>query len=306
MRSRLAGLSLIASATLIAGTATASTIPASQFWFDVAPNVGAPFSVLTGCTPVLSGSADGGTCGSETSGPGYAATSGGIGTDSYLPVTPGGVALGPGTAVDADSTWSSGAETGSIAKMVYSFEATGPTSEDFIPVDIISSGLAATTGDARADLSLVIRDTGGDGNIPGGDPDPDSSAPLLDLTAVCAYGSCVTSWNTPNNQLTDMLCVVNGDNYTVTITATTEAGPGYAATNSASAMIDPVIKLDPPPPASCSTGNNPLSEFDVVAGPGASTGVVASVPEPDPRGLAAFAMLAIVVLASRRRRVPLV
>ena len=74
---------LTAIATLASGTALGATpIPPAEFTFDVSQGgIG-----LSDCMPhptLL-----GGLCGSETSGPGFAATSGGIGTESYLPVTP--------------------------------------------------------------------------------------------------------------------------------------------------------------------------------------------------------------------------
>jgi len=97
---------ILIAATLLVRTATGAPIPPAEFTFDVT-------QVLPGCSPPR-GTPLGGICGSEVSGPGFAATSGGIGTQSYLPVTPGGTALGTGTAVDALSNWTSGAAVHSM------------------------------------------------------------------------------------------------------------------------------------------------------------------------------------------------
>jgi hypothetical protein len=265
---------------LAARTAMADPIPPATFTFDVAQS----WTLLPGCTP-FTGSPSGGTCGSETSGPGYAATSGGIGTPSFLPLTPGGTDLGPGTAVDASSDWSSGSKVYSAAILTYSFQATGPSSVAFIPIDVLSTGLTSVSGNGYSLLSLVIKDQGTD---------------LLDLTAHCAWGKCVSDWGTPGNLLTDMLCVANGDNYTITIKALTSAGQGGGGkTSTASAILDPVIKLDPPSPATCTAGV-PLSELSIHTSPGTSTGT--SVPEPAPLVLAASGALGLALLSLGRRR----
>jgi hypothetical protein len=78
-------------------------LPPATFIFDVIQGN----TVVSGCTSG-GGVAGGGSCGSESSGPGYALTSGGIGTASYVPTTPGGIPLGTGTVADAVSTWTSG------------------------------------------------------------------------------------------------------------------------------------------------------------------------------------------------------
>ncbi len=286
---------LLAVATVAARTAIGEVpLPATDFVFDVSHDG----SVLPGCTP-HGGSSLGGTCGSESGGPGFAATSGGIGTPSYLPLTPGGTVLGTGTAVDTLSAWSAGGANRSMAFMSYAFEASGPATVNFIPIDIISTGLAAAVGDATATLSLVIRDQGGDANIPAGVHDPDPAAALLDLTAKCSHGGCVTSWNSSNHRLTDLLCVVNGDNYTLDISSVTTTGSSLQGNGDfASAVLDPVIKLDPPYPTTCPLDVSP-SLIRIRTGPGASTGV--GVPEPSGLSLAGIAAIAL-ALALRRAR----
>jgi len=281
-------------ATLAAAAAQAAPLPPAHFIFDVTQGS----TVLPGCTPPR-GTPLGGICGSETSGPGFAATSGGIGTPSYLPVTPGGTVLGTGTAVDAISTWTSGASIRSTAIMTYSFEATGPASVDFIPIDVISKGLTSVVGDGTATLYLVIRDAGTEANIPRGVSDPDPSGPLLDLTAKCKHGSCTSNWGVPGHSLTNMLCVVNGDHYTLTIVAKTTASSGWkGSANSASAVLEPELEIDPPYPTSCPTNVNP-SELKITTSPGASTGV-RGVPEPS--GLSLAVVAAIGLGLSMRRR----
>jgi hypothetical protein len=288
---------LMAMATLATGTALgANPIPPAQFTFDVTQGG----TVVSGCMPhptLL-----GGTCGSETSGPGFAATSGGIGTASFLPVTPGGTVLGPGTAVDAFSNWSSGGAIHSMATMTYSFQASGPSSVDQIPVDVISKGLVDLVGDSTASLSLIVRDHGPDNNIPHGVPDPDTSGALLDLTAKCSNGKCsVDSWgNAPDHELTNLLCLVNGDTYTLTIKARTSAASGWqAAPDTGLAVLEPVLKIDPPTQPNCPITVDPHL-LKVVTGPGASTGVPSGVPEPSALSLAAFAAIGLAFAARRR------
>jgi PEP-CTERM motif len=284
-------LVLVAATLVVTTTAMGAPIPPAEFTFDVTQGS----TLLPGCSSPR-GTPLGGICGSEISGPGFAATSGGIGTQSYLPVTPGGTVLGTGTAVDALSNWSSGAAVRSSATMSYSIEATGPASVNFIPINVISTGLAAVAGDGTATLSLVIRDAGTDANIPPGVHDPDPSGPLLDLTATCRDGSCTSNWGTPGHRLTDSLCVVNGDNYVVTISAKTSAASSSRSMNSASAVLEPVVVLDPPYPTSCPVDVS-LSELKITAGPGASTG---SVPEPSALGLLAIAATGLALHARRR------
>ena len=290
---------LVAIATLASGAALGATpIPPAEFTFDVSQGS----TVVSGCMPhpMLLG----GTCGSETSGPGFAATSGGIGTASYLPVTPGGTVLGTGTAVDALSNWTSGGAIHSTATMAYSFEATGPSSVDLIPVDVISKGLVDLVGNSTASLLLTVRDQGGDANIPPGVPDPDPNGPLLDLTANCSHGKCnFDSWGSaPGHELTNLLCVVNGNNYVLTIQVSTTAAPWHGTQDSASAVLDPVIVLDPPTQPDCPITVDPRL-LKVTTGPGASTGVASGVPEPSTLSLAAFAAIGL-AFATRRRRTP--
>jgi hypothetical protein len=289
----------MAIATLASRAALGATpIPPAEFTFEVSQGG----IVLSDCMPhptLL-----GGTCGSETSGPGFAATSGGIGTASYLPVTPGGTVLGTGTAVNALSDWTSGGAIHSNATMTYSFQATGPSSVDLIPVAVISKGLLDLVGNSTASLSLIVSDRGPNGNIPHGVPDPDPPGPLLDLTANCSHGKCsFDSWGSaPGHELTNVLCVVNGDNYALTIKAMTSAASGQGTQESASAVLDPVIKLDPPTQPHCPITVDPRL-LKVVTGPGASTGVPSGVREPSTLSLAAFAAIGL-GFAARRRRTP--
>jgi hypothetical protein len=276
---------LLGITTLGAGGTFAGPIPPAHFTYDVIHGR----KVLADCTAFL-GSSAGGTCGSEGSSPGYAATSGGIGTPSYLPM------LGTGTAVDATSDWKSGAWVFSNAAMTYSFEATGPAGDNLIPIDVLSTGLIGSSRDAAAYLSLVISG-----------PDSGHQGPLLDLTALCLGDNCFSDWSTPSHELTDGLCVVNGDIYTVTIEAATAAGPGkrrrWHQDGGASAELDPKIILDPPTVADCPlTGS--LSEYTLETGPGASTGYLASaVPEPSVLSLAALGALGLAgALGLHRRR----
>lgn len=290
-----ASATLLGMTAFLAARAFAVPIPPANFTYDVSSGG----SILGGCAPAAT--SVGGTCGSEGSSPGYAATSGGIGTASYLPVTPGGTVLGNGTAVDAMSTWTAGASVASNAVITYSFEATGPANVDYIPVDVLSTGLLSASGDGTAHLTLVISDSGTDANIPPGVPD-NGPGTLLTLTASCADGSCISDWYTANNVLSDQFCVVNGDNYTITIDASTTAGPGAGGKNSASAVLDPRIILDPPYPTVCNPAV-PLSQLGVDTGPGASTGFLeVGVPEPSVLSLAAIGMLGMGGLALRRRR----
>jgi hypothetical protein len=291
-------LALALVGALATGVAFADApIPPADFSFDVTQGNHSLF----GCMPHAG--LNGGTCGSETSGPGFAATSGGIGTPSYLPVTPDGTVLGTGTAVDALSDWKSGASVRSVATLNYFFEASGPSNVDFIPIDVLSRGLVAASGNATSYISLSVWDAGGDANIPPGVPDPDPKGPLLDLTAKCSHGVCTSSWGS-GMELTDGLCVVNGDNYEIKISAiTTARGSAHSAPDSASALLDPVIKLDPPYPKTCPV-SVPISALSLRTGPGASTGVAA--PEPSTLSLAGIAALGFVCMTRlRRRRQPL-
>ena len=122
---------------------------------------------------------------------------------------------------------------------------------NLIPVDVISKGLVDLVGNSTASLSLTVLEQGGDGNIPHGVPDPDSPGPLLDLSAKCSHGKCsFDSWGSaPGHELTNLLCVVNGDNYALTIQVTTSAAPWQGTQDSASAVLDPVIILTLPLPA---------------------------------------------------------
>jgi hypothetical protein len=276
---------------LAAGTAVAAPLPPATFFFDVTQGN----TVVPGCTP-LGGAAAGGTCGSEMSGPGFAATSGGIGTPSYLPVTPGGTLLGPGTAVDAVSNWSSGAAVQSNSILTYSFEASGPSNVNFIPIDVLSTGQLSVTGNSTAELSLVVREEGAGASV----------TPLLDLLAYCAYGTCVSDWGHSGGQLTNLLCVANGDDYQITISAVTTAGKSqYGPVDNALAALDPVIKLDPPYPASCPVPADP-SQIQITTSAGTSTGIVSSVPEPSGLSLAGLGALGLLLFSRRRRAAPVV
>jgi hypothetical protein len=259
-------------------------LPPATFIFDVTQGN----TVVAGCTS-LGGIPGGGSCGSESSGPGFALTSGGVGTASYVPATPGGIPLGTGTVADAVSNWTSGKSVLSTALISYSFEASGPSSVTYIPIDVLSTALLSVTGNSTAEVSLVIR----------GEGPQDTSAPLLNLLAFCANGRCLSDWGTPGSELTNLLCVANGDSYNITITAITSAGKGqYGPTDTASALIDPVIKLDPPYPTSCPVPVDP-SQIRITTSAGTSTGV--SVPEPSGVSLAALGALGLCLFSRRRR-----
>jgi hypothetical protein len=158
-----------------------------------------------------------------------------------------------------------------------------------IPVDVISKGLVDLVGNSTASLSLTVLGQG--------------HSPLLDLSAKCSHGNCsFDSWDgAPGRELTNLLCVVNGGDYVLTVEASTTAAPAHGTQDSASAVLDPVIKIDPP------TSDCPITVdphlLKVTTGPGASTGVSigAGVPEPSTLSLAAFAAIGL-GLASRRRR----
>src|ERR1700722_20038827 len=261
-------------------------LPPATFIFDVTQGN----TVVSGCTS-FGGAAGGGSCGSGSSGPGYALTSGGIGTASYVPATPGGIPLGTGTVADAVSNWTAGKSVLTTSLISYSFEASGPSSVTYIRIVVLSTALLSVAGNSTAEVSLVIR----------GEGPQDTPAPLLNLLAFCANGRCLSDWGTPGSELTNLLCVANGDSYNITISAITTAGKGqYGPANSASALIDPVIKLDPPYPTSCPVPVDP-SPIRITTSAGTSTGV--SVPEPSDLSLAVLGALGL-CLPRRRRRVP--
>lgn len=280
----------LAIAVLFTANASAAPVPPPDFSYDVV-SFDDVFSVLPGCTALFTESNTGGACGSTTSGPGYAATSGGLGTPSYIP------ALGTGTAVDAVSTSSGDQFNVSNAMLTYSFEATGPTGTPFIPIDVLSTGLLTSSGDGTALLSMLITDSGTDANIPHGVPDPDDWHSVF-LTESCSQYGCSGPWGTSGQQLTTPLCVVNGDNYEISIDALTTAGSGGGGNNSASALLDPEIKVDPPAPITCPESVDPTL-FTIDTSPGTSTGI--SVPEPSSLGLSTIGLLAL-GFGMRRRR----
>jgi hypothetical protein len=270
-----------AAAALLGGSALADdSLPPAKFYYDVSQG----HSPLEGCSQHHS--TIGGSCGSESSGPGYAITSGGIGSPSYVPVTPGDTVLGTGTAVDSTSSWTEGSGIRSVAAMSYVFQASGPSNVGYIPIDVLSTGLVAASGDAASFVKLAIYDE-----------DANSHSPVLDLTAKCSHGECWSAWN--GSELTNSLCVANGSDYLVKVVAVTRASAG-SGTDTSSALLDPVIKLDPPAPKTCPI-SVPISEFTLRVSPGASTGVAA--PEPSTLSLMLGALAGFGLLTLWRRRV---
>ena len=165
-----------------------------------------------------------------------------------------------------------------IGSMSYYFSVGGPqVPGGEIAVNIFSAGAAKVSGSGFASAFLLITDTGPDAGS-GGLSDPNEGVQDTHFTSLnCIGGACQSiggSWN-----LTDDLCLTQGDQYKITIVTQATA---RALNSLASASIDPRITVDPvaggDPQMPCFQPSNP-SAYPIAISAAASTGS-SSVPEP--------------------------
>ncbi len=227
---------------------------------------------------------------------GTAQTSGGIpGTAGYDGLS--------GTSVSAQAANGqvpvSGPDRGmpikTVSVMDYFFTVTGPG--NYIPITVISEGLAELTGKGYAYADLTIRDEG---------QNPASSGPYHGGTLVYSEQTGVhdfhgdegntleRSWNQSAG-----LCVTAGDYYLIQIVAVAYS---TGAAGDSIATVDPKVKVDPPAPQDCPL-DGPLSAYSLSVSAGASTGFAAAVPEPGTFVLAGLGLglIGYARYATRRR-----
>lgn len=216
-----------------------------------------------------------------------AGTCGTFGVGSYANADGGIPDTNVGTSVTAAAT---GRNELSIASMTYYFTIGGPAGQE-VPVDIISAGSASTTGSFDgAYASLAVFDTG---------HNPASGSEFRSvLSDTWNQG---TDWNTE-----DVLCLQSGDTYEIRINADALTG---RAGGTASAALDPHIKIDPPGqapfsgvtvinpgPGNCGGSTFDPAPYSLTVSSGSSTGFAV----PEPATLALFGVGLLAMGASRR------